>query len=121
MGKRLYVGNLSYALKSQDLEELFRQVGDVVSVKVVTDMETGRSKGFGFVEMASDELGAQAIETLNGKEVGGRALRVTEANPRPERPSGGGFRSQGGGGRGGFGGGNRGGFGGGNRGNNYDE
>lgn len=89
MGKRLYVGNLAYSLKSPDLEEVFRQVGEVVSVKVVTDMETGRSKGFAFVEMASDDLGAQAIEQLNGKEVGGRALRVTEANPRPERPAGG--------------------------------
>lgn len=86
MGKRLYVGNLSYALKSPDLEEVFRQIGDVTSVKVVMDQETGRSKGFAFVEMATDDLGAQAIEQLNGKEVGGRALRVTEANPRPERP-----------------------------------
>ena len=89
MGKRLYVGNLSYSLKSPDLEEVFRQVGEVISVKVITDMETGRSKGFAFVEMASDELGNQAVEELNGKEVGGRALRVTEANPRPERPQGG--------------------------------
>lgn len=89
MGKRLYVGNLSYSLKSPELEEVFRQVGEVVSVKVVTDMETGRSKGFAFVEMASDDLGAAAIDQLNGKEVGGRALRVTEANPRPERPAGG--------------------------------
>lgn len=115
MGKRLYVGNLSYSLKSPDLEEVFRQVGEVVSVKVVTDMETGRSKGFAFVEMASDDLGAQAIEELNGKEVGGRALRVTEANPRPERPQGGnrfggnreGGFSRGGGRDGGFRGGNR--------------
>lgn len=112
MGKRLYVGNLSYSLKSPDLEEVFRQVGEVVSVKVITDMETGRSKGFAFVEMASDELGAEAIDQLNGKEVGGRALRVTEANPRPERPAGnnrfggnreGGFRKREGGFRGGSG------------------
>lgn len=105
MGKRLYVGNLSYTLKSEDLEEVFRQVGDVTSVKVVTDRDTGRSKGFAFVEMATDDLGVQAIETLNGKEVGGRALRVTEANPRPERPAGGGgFRgSRDGGGRSGGG------------------
>jgi cold-inducible RNA-binding protein len=89
MGKRLYVGNLSYSLQSKDLEDVFRQVGEVVSVKVVNDQETGRSKGFAFVEMANDDLGSQAIETLNGKEVGGRALRVTEANPRPERPAGG--------------------------------
>ena len=144
MGKRLYVGNLSYALKSNDLQDLFAQVGEVTHVKVVTDMETGRSKGFAFVEMANDDLGAQAIEQLNGKEVGGRALRVTEANPRPERPAGsgnrfggnreGGFRGNrdgggfGGNRDGGFGGGRggdrggRGGFGGGNRGGrSFDE
>lgn len=140
MGKRLYVGNLAYSLKSSDLEEVFRQVGDVVSVKVVTDMETGRSKGFAFVEMASDDLGAQAIEQLNEKEIGGRALRVTEANPRPERPAGGnrfggnreggfrgnregggggGFRGGRDGGGGGYRGGDRGGRGGGGRG--YEE
>jgi cold-inducible RNA-binding protein len=119
MGKRLYVGNLSYALKSPDLEEVFRQVGEVVSVKVITDMETGRSKGFAFVEMANDELGAQAIEQLNGKEMGGRALRVTEANPRPERPAGG---SAGGVSRNRFGGNREGGFRGVNRNNrNFEE
>jgi RNA recognition motif-containing protein len=89
MGKRLYVGNLSYSLKAEDLEDAFRKVGEVISVKVINDMETGRSKGFAFVEMATDDLGAQAIETLNGQEIGGRALKVTEANPRPERPEGG--------------------------------
>lgn len=89
MGKRLYVGNLSYSLKSQDLEQAFRAVGEVTSVKIINDQETGQSKGFAFVEMATDDLGAAAIETLNGKEIGGRALRVTEANPRPERPAGG--------------------------------
>lgn len=89
MGKRLYVGNLSYALKSQDLEEVFKACGEVVHVKVVTDMETGRSKGFAFVEMATDDQAAQAIEQLNGKDVGGRSIKVTEANPRPERPAGG--------------------------------
>lgn len=89
MSKRLYVGNLSYTLKSAELEEVFRGVGEVVSAKVITDMETGRSKGFGFVEMASDEQGVAAIETLNGKDVGGRPLKVTAANPRPERPAGG--------------------------------
>ena len=114
MGKRLYVGNLSYALKQAELEEVFREAGEVVSVKIVTDRDTGRSKGFAFVEMATDDQGAQAIETLNGKEVGGRALKVTEANPRPEGgPRGGGDRGGfGGGGRGG----DRGGFGGGGRG-----
>jgi len=104
MGKRLYVGNLSYSLKATELEEVFRAAGEVVNVKVVTDQETGRSKGFAFVEMATDEQGTQAIETLNGKDVGGRALKVTEANPRPERPAGGGARPPGGSGgeRGGF-------------------
>lgn len=105
MGKRLYVGNLSYSLKSSDLEEVFRQVGEVVSAKVMTDRETGRSKGFGFVEMATDDQGSAAVETLNGKEVGGRALKVTEANPRPERPEGG--HRFGGSRQGGFRGGNR--------------
>ena len=89
MGKRLYVGNLSYSLKAPELEEIFKAVGEVVNVKIVMDQETGRSKGFAFVEMATDDQGTQAIETLNGKDVGGRALKVTEANPRPERPSGG--------------------------------
>ena len=89
MSKRLYVGNLSYVLRSEDLEAVFRQIGEVVSAKVMMDRETGRSKGFAFVEMASDELGVKAIEELNEKEVGGRALRVTVANPRPERPEGG--------------------------------
>lgn len=86
MSKRLYVGNLSYSLKSQDLTDVFNQVGEVVSAKVITDMESGRSKGFGFVEMASDELGSKAITELNGKEVGGRELKVTAANPRQDRP-----------------------------------
>lgn len=86
MSKRLYVGNLSYSLKSQDLEEAFKKIGEVVSAKVITDRETGQSKGFGFVEMATDDLGTAAIETLNGKEVGGRALKVTAANPAQDRP-----------------------------------
>ena len=117
MGKRLYVGNLSYSLQQKDLEEVFRSAGEVLNVKVVMDQETGRSKGFAFVEMATDDQGAQAIETLNGKDVGGRALKVTEANPRPERPAGGGFKGGGErtGDRGGFSrGGSNGGFGGGN-------
>lgn len=103
MGKRLYVGNLSYSLQQKDLEEVFRSAGEVLNVKVVMDQETGRSKGFAFVEMATDDQGAQAIETLNGKEVGGRALKVTEANPRPERPAAGaGGFSSGSSNRGGF-------------------
>lgn len=89
MSKRLYVGNLSYSLRSEDVEQIFRQVGDVVSAKVMMDRETGRSKGFAFVEMATEDLGKLAIEKLNEKEVGGRNMRVTEANPRPERPEGG--------------------------------
>lgn len=93
MSKRLYVGNLPYSMKSNDLEDLFRKVGEVTSAKVITDIETGRSKGFAFVEMATDDMGAAAIETLNGQDVGGRSLKVTEANPRPERPAGGGRRS----------------------------
>ena len=89
MGKRLHVGNLSYSLKSAELEEVFRRIGEVTSAKVIIDMETGRSKGFAFVEMASDDLASTAMREINGKEVDGRALKVTEANPRPERPEGG--------------------------------
>jgi RNA recognition motif-containing protein len=89
MSKRLYVGNLSYSIKSQDLEEAFRKIGEVVSAKVIMDRDSGQSKGFGFVEMATDEMGVAAIETLNGKEVGGRALKVTAANPAQDRPVGG--------------------------------
>ena len=103
MGKRLYVGNLSYSLKAPELEEVFKVVGEVVNVKVVMDQETGRSKGFAFVEMATDEQGTKAIETLNGKDIGGRALKVTEANPRPDKPTGGARPPGGSGGeRGGF-------------------
>jgi|APGre2960657468_1045069.scaffolds.fasta_scaffold03068_3 RNA recognition motif-containing protein len=103
MGKRLYVGNLSYSLKAPELEEVFKAVGEVVNVKVVMDQETGRSKGFAFVEMATDDQGTKAIETLNGKDIGGRALKVTEANPRPEKPTGGARPPGGSGGeRGGF-------------------
>lgn len=111
MGKRLYVGNLAYSLKTQDLQEVFSSAGEVLNVKIVMDQETNRSKGFAFVEMATDDQGAQAIETLNGKDVGGRAMKVTEANPRPERPAGGARTGD----RGGFSrGGSNGGFGGGN-------
>lgn len=109
MGKRLYVGNLSYAMDSSQLQELFQQYGAVNSAEVISDRETGRSKGFGFVEMANDQEAEAAIAALNGQENGGRALTVNEARPREER--GGGFGG-GGGGRGGFGGGGRGGRGG---------
>jgi RNA recognition motif-containing protein len=108
---RLFVGNLNFKTTSEDLQELFGQVGEVQSASVVTDRETGRSRGFGFVEMASQEEGQQAIEQFNGKEYNGRNLTVNEARPREDRGFGGG----GGGGRGGGGGygGNRGGGGGG--------
>ena len=110
MGKKLYVGNLSYQVDSSELEQLFGQHGTVVSAQIINDRDTGRSKGFGFVEMGSDEEAQAAIAALNGQEHGGRALTVNEARPREERSGGGG-----GGGRGGFGGGGggRGGFGGG--------
>ncbi|MCC6423380.1 MAG: RNA-binding protein [Phycisphaerales bacterium] len=119
MGKKLYVGNLSYDVSSSDLEQLFAQHGSVQSAQIINDRETGRSKGFGFVEMANDNEAQAAIAALNGQQHGGRALTVNEARPREER--GGGFGGGGGGGgRGGFGGGGggrggRGGFGGGGR------
>jgi RNA recognition motif-containing protein len=110
---KLYVGNLSFQTSSEDLQELFAQAGTVESASVVEDRDTGRSRGFGFVEMSSKEEGQAAIQQLNGKEVGGRALTVNEAKPREDR---GGSRGGGGGGRGGYGGGgNRGGGGGGSR------
>lgn len=113
MAKRLYVGNLSYQTDSSQLQELFAQHGQVVSAQVISDRDTGRSKGFGFVEMASDEEANAAIAALNGQPFEGRNITVNEARPREER--GGGF---GGGGRGGYGGGGggRGGYGGGGRG-----
>jgi len=101
MGKKLYVGNLSYQVDSSELEQLFGQHGTVVSAQIINDRDTGRSKGFGFVEMGSDEEAQAAIAALNGQEHGGRALTVNEARPREDRGGGGG----GGGGRGGFGGG----------------
>jgi RNA recognition motif-containing protein len=107
---RLYVGNLSYRVTSEELQELFSQAGTVTSANVVEDRDSGQSRGFGFVEMASKEEGEAAISQFNGKEFGGRNLTVNEARPREDR---GGFG--GGGGRGGNrgGGGGRGGFGGG--------
>ena len=101
MSMKLYVGNLSFNTSGEDLQELFAQVGTVESATVVEDRETGRSRGFGFVEMSSKEEGQAAIQQFNGKEVGGRALNVNEAKPREERG--------GGGNRGGFGGGRNGG------------
>jgi RNA recognition motif-containing protein len=113
MGKKLYVGNLSYTTGDSELEKLFAEHGTVQSVQVIMDRDTGRSKGFAFVEMGSDQEAQAAIKGLNLKEVGGRALTVNEARPREERSGGrGGF---GGGGGGGGGGGHRGGGGGGGR------
>jgi cold-inducible RNA-binding protein len=83
MEKRLYVGNLPYQMTDAELEETFAQVGEVVDAVVVMDRDTGQSRGFGFVEMADAETAEAAVEQLNGIEVGGRALRVAEANPRP--------------------------------------
>ncbi|MBA3715882.1 MAG: RNA-binding protein [Pyrinomonadaceae bacterium] len=125
MSMKLYVGNLSFQTSSEDLQDLFGQAGTVESASVVEDRETGRSRGFGFVEMATKEEGEAAIQQFNGKDFNGRNLTVNEARPREDRGGGGGGRGGGfggnrgggggsGGGRGGYGG-NRGG-GGGNRG-----
>ena len=99
MGKKLYVGNLSYDTTSSDLEQLLSAHGTVLSAEVISDRTTGRSKGFGFVEMESEAEAKAAIAALNGQEHGGRALTVNEAKPRAPR--------SGGGGRGGYGGGRR--------------
>src|SRR5688572_19184532 len=112
MGKRLYVGNLSYDVTDATLEQLFAQYGTVQSAQVVMDRDAGRSKGFGFVEMGSDQEAQAAIQALNGQQSGGRALTVNEAKPREDQGGGGG------GGRGGYGGG-RGGYGGGGGGRRY--
>jgi len=106
MGRRLYVGNLPYTTGEAELQELFSQAGTVESVRVMRDAATGRARGFAFVEMATDEEAAKAASEMNGHQLGGRALTVNEARPKPA----GGF----GGGGGGFGG-NRGGGGGGGR------
>src|SRR6185436_10072528 len=106
MGKKLYVGNLSYDVDSSQLEQLFSAHGTVESAQVISDRDTGRSKGFGFVEMASDSEAQAAIAAMNGQEHDGRALTVNEARPKENRAGGGGG---GGGGRGGYGGGGGGG------------
>jgi RNA recognition motif-containing protein len=100
MAMKLYVGNLAFQTSSEELQKLFEQAGTVESASVVEDRETGRSRGFGFVEMATPEEGKAAIEQFNGKELNGRNLTVNEARPRENRGGGGG-----GGGRGGYGGG----------------
>jgi len=122
MGKRLYVGNLPYTISDSELQQLFEQHGSVTSAQVVMDRDTGRSKGFGFVEMGTDAEAQAAIAALHGAEFGGRTLTVNEARPKPEgggggRGGGGGYGGGGGGrgGRGGGGGGYGGGGGGGGR------
>ena len=114
MGNKLYVGNLPYSVRDNDLEQAFGQFGAVTSAKVMMERDTGRSKGFGFVEMASDAEAQSAINGMNGQSLGGRSVVVNEARPMEPRPprSGGGFGGGGGGG-GGYGGGGRSGGGGG--------
>lgn len=104
MGKKLYVGNLSYDMTEPDLTQLFSQHGQVASVQIIMDRDTGRSKGFAFVEMASDQDAQNAIQALNGTMSNGRALNVNEARPKPAGGGGGGGRRDGGGGGGGRGG-----------------
>lgn len=113
MSKKLYVGNLNYAVSNEDLEQLFASHGTVVSAQVIRDRDSGRSKGFGFVEMSSDQEAQAAIAALNGNSIGGRNLTVNEARPPQERERGGG--GGGGYGGGGYGGGYGGGGGGGKR------
>lgn len=110
MGKKLYVGNLPYSATEQALTDSFSECGTVTSVKIITDRETGRSKGFGFIEMETDEAAASAITKFNGAMYEGRAMTVSEAKPMAPREGGGGRGfGGGGGGRGGFGGGRGGG------------
>ncbi len=97
MAKKIYVGNLSFQITETDLSDMFAEIGQVESVQIITDRDTGRSKGFGFVQMADDAAAEKAIEQLNGKEVGGRNLTVNEARPVQKRD----FGSRGGGGGGG--------------------
>jgi hypothetical protein len=116
MGNKLYVGNLPYSVRDSDLEQAFSQFGAVTSAKVMMERDTGRSKGFGFVEMGSDAEAQAAINGMNGQPLGGRSVVVNEARPmeaRPPRSGGGGYGGGGGGGYGGGGGG--GGYGGGGR------
>jgi RNA recognition motif-containing protein len=114
VGKKLYVGNLTYGVSSSDLEQLFSQFGTVQSAQVIEDRETGRSKGFGFVEMDSEAEAQAAIDGLHDREHDGRRLTVNEAKPREDRGGGGGYGGgRGRGGGGGYGGGGGGGYGGG--------
>ena len=113
MGNKLYVGNLPYSVRDNDLEQAFGQYGGVTSAKVMMERDTGRSKGFGFVEMGSDAEAQAAIAGMNGQSLGGRSLVVNEARPMEARPprtgGGGGYGGGGGGGGGGYGGGGGGG------------
>ncbi|HAC20805.1 MAG TPA: RNA-binding protein [Porphyromonadaceae bacterium] len=111
----IYVSNLSWGTEIDSLCELFAQYGEIESAKIITDRETGRSRGFGFVEMPNEEEGQKAIDALNNTEFEGKVINVSVARPKEERPAGGGF----GGNRGGFGGNRGGGYGGGNRGGGY--
>ena len=95
MTMKLYVGNLAFETSSEELQTLFAQAGTVESVSLIEDRETGRSRGFGFVEMSTKEEGAAAIQQFNGKDLGGRALNVNEAKPREDRGGGGGGRNGG--------------------------
>ena len=95
MSMKLYVGNLAFQTSSEELQTLFSQAGTVESVSLIEDRETGRSRGFGFVEMSTKEEGAAAIQQFNGKDMGGRALNVNEAKPREDRGGGGGGRNGG--------------------------
>jgi len=116
VGNKLYVGNLAYSVRDDSLQQAFGQFGTVTSAKVMMDRETGRSKGFGFVEMGSDAEAQAAVNGMNGQALEGRAIVVNEARPREERPGGfggGGGGRSGGGGGGGYGGGGGGGYGGG--------
>lgn len=100
MSKKLYVGNLAYEVTEEDIRKMFADLGSIESVALITDRDTGRSKGFAFVEMENDEEAAAAIEQLNGKDFEGRTLNVSEARPREERPRGRGGYGGGGGGYG---------------------
>jgi RNA recognition motif-containing protein len=107
MGRKLYVGNLSFQTNEPELEQLFGQFGSVESVQIMRDMATGRARGFGFVEMATDEEAQQAASSLNETQFGGRTIQVNEARPKPNRAGGGsggggGFGRKGGGGGGGY-------------------
>ena len=105
MTKKLYVGNMSYQTTDQQIRELFSQAGEITEITLITDRETGRAKGFGFVEMASEEAAKEAIKRFNGHSLNDRTLTVNEAKPREERSGGGDYGgNRNGGGRGGYGG-----------------